>query len=420
MPAVAEPTIVGAASATPAPVPAGGKEIFVSQIPAPAAPPAPPAPGSAKSKMIETLKSRAKPEPSANGEPPALTSPHAKESAKEPEKPPVSEPVTPPTEEPTATEADKKKVNPWKLVDEYKAKVAKAEAEKLELSKRAIPQDKWEETQKRLEAESKRNQELEEHIKFVDYSKSNEFKEKYQAPYDAAWKRAMGELGELTVETEDGNRALAPADLLELVNMTLPEARARAEQVFGSFANDVMQHRKEIRSLFDQQNAALESAKKGSLEREKQMLEQSERQRTEVLSELKEVWTKANESALADEKYGKFFKPEEGDEQGNQRLAKGFELADRSFAEDPFAKGLTPEQRREITQRKAAVRNRCAAFGKLHHLNSQLEQKVATLAKELEQYKASSPSTGGRASPAPNSKPGGFASLADELRKRAK
>jgi hypothetical protein len=99
---------------------------------------------------------------------------------------------------------------------------------------------------------------------------------------------------------------------------------------------------------------------------------------------------------LADEKNGPFFKPVEGDEHWNQRLAKGFELVDRAFAENPLDPNLTSEQRAAVVRRHAAVRNRAAAFGPLKYKVSQLETKVAELTKELEQFKGSTPTVGDR------------------------
>ena len=51
----------------------------------------------------------------------------------------------------------------------------------------------------RVEKAEARAKELEDHIRYVDYEKSTEFKEKFDAPYVASWERAMSELSEITV-----------------------------------------------------------------------------------------------------------------------------------------------------------------------------------------------------------------------------
>ena len=208
---------------------------------------------------------------------------------------------------------------------------------------------------------------------------------------------------------------------VELVNLPLPEARKAAVEKFGDFADDVMAHRKEIRRLFDEQSAALEEAKTSGAKREAEKREQQTRQWGEMTTEIKTTWAKANEEAAADEKYGSYFKPVDGDEQGNQRLAKGFELADRAFSENPLAPGLDAEKRKAIVQRHAAVRNRCAAFGRLVYQNQQKADEIAALKKELAEYKDTEPpADGGSRAPAQPRPATGMAGVLDDLRKRAK
>jgi hypothetical protein len=365
--------------------------------------------------MLENLRSRAKPEPGTAVEPAAATAA------------PVVDDDEPPAEPAAAAAAaakpdDKKKVNPWKLVDDYKAQIKAKEAELAEVSKRAIPEADYKKTQETLAQKEARLKELEEEIRYVNYSKSDEFKTKYQKPYDDAWKRAMGELKEITVETGDGNtRPVEPSDILELVNMPLGKAHAAAVEKFGDLAAEVMAHRKEIRKLFDEQSAALEEARTSGEAREKQQREDRQKEVGEMSGTIRETWSKANEAAAADEKYGPFFKPVEGDEQGNQRLAKGFELADRAFSENPMAPGLTPEQRNSIVQRHAAVRNRCAAFGRLVHFVQTRDAEIAALKKQLAEYSGSEPpaeGSGGAAPAEPAAK--GMEGMLSELRKRAK
>jgi len=385
--------------------------------PATAAPP--PKKGSAREGVLNDLRKRAKPEPGTvtpEPEPTKSAAPKENDSPVEGDEstavPPDGKPSTDP----------KKKVNPWKLVDDYKAKIKAKEAELAELGKRAIPEDKWKSVNETLAQKESRLKELEEEIRYVNYSKSDEFKTKYQKPYDDAWKRAMSELGELTVETADGNsRPVEPKDILELVNMPLGQAHASAVEKFGELAPEVMAQRKEIRKLWDDQAAALEQSRTDGEAREKRTSEARQKEIGEMTTGLKDQWTKANESAAADPKYGTFFKPIDGDEQGNQRLAKGFELADRAFSENPLASGLTPEQRNAIVQRHAAVRNRCAAFGRLVYQNQTKDARVKELEAQLAEYNGTEPPADGVArtnSPAAPAK--GMDGVLAELRKRAK
>lgn len=392
----------------------------------------PPKPGSARAAMFEKLKEvsakgdareqarAARPQP----EPPKPAEKHT--TAKAGEKTTAAAPASEkPAEAAAAAAADPKekgKVNPWKLVDEYKAKLATAEARVLETEKRAVPEADWKKTQETLTQREKRLNELEEEIRYVNYSKSEEFKTKYQQPYEKQWQRTMSELGELTVETADGGtRPLAANDILDLVNAPLGKAHEMAVERFGDLAPEVMAHRKEIRKLFDEQSSALEEARKNGAEREKTNSEKQQREYGEMSTGIKETWSKANEEITADPKHGVHFTPIEGDQEGNLRLAKGFELADRAFSENPLANGLSNEQRQAIVRRHAAVRNRAAAFGRLTYQNAQAKARIADLEKQLAEYKGSEPPAGGTL-PTKNGgeKQTGMGRLMGELRKLAK
>lgn len=338
---------------------------------------------------------------------------------------PGEEALPKPAEAPAA-EKSKGKVNPWKLVEEYKTKLSAVE-QQIAQSKTATlaEQEKkaYEEKVARAEARAK---ELDEEIRFVNYSKSEEFKKQYQEPYQEAWKNAMSELSELTVQDE-ANQIVRPAtaeDLLNLVNLPLGKARELAVATFGDFADDAMAHRKEIRRLFDAQTKALDTAKKAGEERDKARSDGYKKFITEASTRIKEHWDKTNQAILSDPKYGQYFKPVDGDEEGNQRLAKGFELADRAFSENPMDPSLSPEVRASIVKRHAAVRNRAAAFGRLVHQNQKLSEELAEARKTISSYKGSEPgSSDTRSSQSSEAtyRPGSAreAMLAD-LRKRAK
>lgn len=380
-------------SAPPPPPPAPTKELHVGpggiidKGPAPA----PVKKGSAMDEMRQSLRKKAGMEPEPKPAATAKESPPSGESAT----PPAAETDTTPGEAPPAPEK-KGKVSPWKLVDEYKGRAAALEKELAEAKKAVVDPKEKEELTSKLTAAEKRRQELEEEIKYVNYSKSQEFKDKYQKPYEDAWSKAMADLGELTVADETGTeRPIAPQDMLALVNMTLKEAKAKAMEMFGDFADDVMAHRKEIRNLFDAQNKALEEARKSAGTRDEQRQRELAEFRQQTRKQIQEVWAEANKQALADEKYSQYFKPIEGDEEGNNRLKRGYELADKAFSapnlEDPR---LKPEQRAEIIKLHAAIRNRSAAFGRTLYQLEKSQAEIAALKAEIAKYKKAEPGQG--------------------------
>lgn len=418
MPPVAEPPPAPAAAPTnimPGAAPEGRAQINVSTMPKSELPP--PRPGSARARLSAELQKVAdKPGPGKSVTPPQ-NEPTPKPDANTP---PAD---APPTEGAKPGEDPKKpKPSPWKLVEEYKAKVTAAEARILEIEKRAIPEADWKKTQETLTQREARLKELEDEIRYVNYSKSEEFKNKYQVPYEKQWQRTMSELGELTVEQSDGSvRSLTANDVLELVNLPLGKAHELATEKFGDLASEVMAHRKEIRKLFDEQSSALDDARKAGADREKTTAEQRQREYGENSKAITDTWSKANEEITADPKYGTYFTPVDGDQEGNQRLAKGFELADRAFSENPLAPGLNAEQRQAIVRRHAAVRNRAAAFGRLVYQNSQSKARITELEKIVAEFKGSSPTASGSQPAVTPSKAGtGMSRLMESLNKIAK
>lgn len=303
---------------------------------------------------------------------------------------------TPSTDETPA--ADKgKKISPWRMVEQYKAKVKTLEKQLADRKTAPEAGEPPKEFKERLTKAESRVKELEDEIRYVNYQKSPEFTEKYSKPYEAAWKRATAELGEVSVtDTSGAQRPATPEDMLALVNLPLGKAREYADNLFGPFADDAMAHRKEIKALFDQQQQAISEAKTKANEWESSRSETVQKQHAEISKAVSESWEKANQDVLTHSKYGQYFVPRENDPEWNQRLAKGFELVDRAFSDaNPRDPRLTPEQRRTIVERHAAVRHRAAAFGPLRNENETLKSRVAELEKELEQYSTSEAPQGG-------------------------
>lgn len=365
-------------------------------------------PGSARDRMVQNLRAKAgivTPTAEPTPQPPPSQSPAA--ASDEPrttpspgEETPSMTEQTPPaqtSQAPTTAEPPKGKTNPWKLVDQYKARTAELEKKLAESS--TLPEAKQKEYLTRIEELQKHNEALENEIRFVNYQQHPEFKEKFQAPYEAAWQRAISELSEITINDPNTNapRQASADDLAALLTVPLSKARELADQYFGAFADDVMAYRKEIKGLFDARAAALDDAKKSGAARDKERHELFTKKQQEMADMITQVWEKANQDAATHEKYGKYVTPVEGDQDGNQRLAKGFELVDRALAEFAILKDpkLTTEQRAAIVKRHAAVRNRAAAFGRLVSQIEKLAAEKTALEKELGQFKASTPTTSG-------------------------
>jgi len=401
----------------PAPPPPPTSELHVTSQSVVDSGPTPdaPRPGSARSRMLDDLRKKAKDPgelPAAPASKPAdkpiTAKPVEKPSA--PEKPieakvPGTEEAPKPGDAPKPedkplTAEERKKVNPWKLVDQYKDQATKLQGEIAQLRTSALPEKERTEFQSRIDKAEARAKALEDHIRFVDYSKSQDFQDKYQKPYDEAWVKAMNELGELTINDGEGQaRPLQAQDILQLVNLPLPKAREIADELYGPFANDVMAHRKEIRNLFEAQSKALADAEKNGSQRIKETIESQTKAMGEIKKFIGENWEAANQSIVRDEKYGLYFTPVEGDENVNQRLAKGAQLVDRAFAENPADPNLSAEERKAVIRRHAAVRNRAIAFGRLVYELEKSKTETNELREELKKFRGSEPPTGGSPKP---------------------
>lgn len=411
-------------STPPKPPPAPTSTIRLSS-PRGAVPDQEPAkPGSARARLSAALAAKAgvvptpapqpdpapAPAPAEPIEPPQAIEPPGDPGIDEPGQTPAAVPEGQPTPgEGAAATQPKPKVNPWKVVDQYKSKVGELEKQiadiKTGTQKQYLTQ---------IEELQKRNAQLEEEMRFVNYETTDEFQQKYHAPYQKAFNRAVAEMSQISVtDPETGQqRPVGAQDIVALASLPLDKADEVAEQLYGKFAKYMMDHRAKIRDLWEVRQEALNEAKTKGSEREKSQREMATKQKQDIQDHIKTTWSRVNDDAVKHPTYGKFFTPVEGDQDGNQRLAKGYELVDRAFSENPDDPRLTPEQRDSIVKRHSAVRNRAAAAGRLISWLNQRDQQIAELKAELAKYQETTPRTGGTPTGAPSGDPqaGGTAS----------
>lgn len=338
--------------------------------------------------------------------PPATKSPKQKSLEKKPateDKKPDDEPPKPDQEAPKPADQPAKPKKPADFLRDELTKVKterdslRSELEKARTSKPAEDPEKLtlsEELKKTREA----HQKLQEEIKYLDYSRSEEFQEKYYKPFVQAFEKGRAKVSSLTVTDENGDRRKATAeDFDKIMQLRDDEAAELAAQMFGEAAGSiVMWHRERVLEANDAQSAALEEFRKTNTDRQKQINER----KLEETKKANTLWTEYNKQAA--EKFPKIFQPIEGDDKGNELLKKGFEKAD-------FAFNLPPDMPLEqVVAIHSAIRNKAAAFGRLVYQNTQKDARIAELEKQLEQFKASEPgpgegdSEGGTVKPADN------------------
>jgi hypothetical protein len=398
------------AAVAPAPTAAPSKPAAIPAIGAQA----PVSPAMARS--FERMNKMATPEPVESGKPKAeppkqpTPDPKAKQPTETPEAPEATETPEAPVDEldgeaegetttepkgtpPAEGEEGKEKGAPsWKLVQSYKkeAKALKKELAELRGASGNVPQiqEQLKSAGERAEAAEKRVKELSDHMRFVDYQKSDDFVKNHQQPWERACAKAAKDLSGLNLQDANGNARKATInDLMSLCSMELGQAREQADAWFGSSADDVMDHRRKLNELVESQQLALEDAKKNGEERWKTQTESYQKLQNETAS----LWQKFNNEAA--QKY-EYLKPKEGDEEFNSKLTHGKSLVDKAFTGNALDPKLSAEDRAKLVQAQVAVRNRAIAYSTLKLENKRLQAKLSEHEKALKEFQGSEPTTG--------------------------
>lgn len=288
----------------------------------------------------------------------------------------------------------------------------------------------------RLDAESKTRKELEDAIRFANYERSPEYKEKWEKPFIDSYqsgrsKTSALKIAELKNEMGEVIRQSRPATAADfdaiMAAPTDEHAISMIEELFGTGARAqiVTLAREKVLERNEARESALKEFQKTGSEREKQMHETTAKVQKEVGS----LWQDNIKSERVPDQWKPYILPKgldgEGkplDADGDAALERGYAFFDKATGEDARNPNLTPEQRKDIIARAASVRHRAAAFGRLTKWVKQRDTRIAELEKELEQYQKTEPGQGeGQAAAAGNGEApqGTMASVLSTLQKRA-
>lgn len=327
-------------------------------------------------------KPKDKPAPAAEVKPPGDETPAGKPDDQPPGAPAGD---TPPPEPSTVPEIRKaytalKK----KAAEEYEPKIQTLEARVKELESTNPAEVKT--LQSRLEAAEKRRQELEAEMRFVDYSKSTEFQDKFQKPYQQAWAKALHEITQLNRATEDGgSRKATQDDILALANAPLDQLDKLAEEWFPNSAARVIRHVEKIKDLSEAQANALEEARTQALDRAKTSELEQKTTRETTLRKLEDM-----HKAIVKE-WPKMFGEVEGDAEGNALLQKGEKLYQRAFNPTDDNK---PANEEEAIQLHALIRSKFKNHDRLAYWLKLERAKNKELEAALAEYEGSTPAGG--------------------------
>lgn len=292
-----------------------------------------------------------------------------------------------------------------KIREELSPKVQKLEAKIRELE--ASKPTELEPLQQKLTQTERRNAELEQQLEFLDFQRSPKFQKEFWDPYVSKYNEALNELRQVEVEEADGKvRRGTEDDLLELWSLESGALRKRANEKFGDSADDIVPIIKEVQRLGRAQAQALKEAQQNS---ETRIAERKAQSVTET-AERKRKFTEFNEQLA--EKFPKFFKPIDGDVEGNKRWNQGLALTEllfpthelteeeRSMLPDSFRVDLEAHgrlSRDNVIRMHALVRNKAANHDRIAYALKTARAELKEARKTIEQYEQSEPPGGGGA-----------------------
>lgn len=222
---------------------------------------------------------------------------------------------------------------------------------------------------------------LKQTVREYDYQKSDEFKEKFSMPFERAYKKAMGEVSQLSVLKGDNTVAATEQDFAHIRSLPLGARRAEARRLFGEDSDVVLSHVSRLEELRDAAREAI------ALEKENYEVKQKE-------SEIK--------SQREREEYTNFLKQSEKE---ILETVEGFKFSDDPEEKKAWEKGLAFVEHalnnvgslpaNERAAHAAAVKMKAALYDLNEMRIKSFNAKLKSMTEELEKYRGSDPGAGG-------------------------
>lgn len=235
-----------------------------------------------------------------------------------------------------------------------------------------------------LTAHQERLAKAETELRFLDYSRSQEFKERYEKPLKEAGDAALEELSQYTVELEDGtSRPATRDDFVRLLDLNPQMAAKQAREWFGDAASEVLSHRRKIADLVSAKNRAIREYQEKGEQYEQAKATNASQTRDRLVN----LWNSNNESIVKSDTtlYGE----DSADPEGNELLRKATSAIDAAFDDK---RSFPPETRIKML---SLIRNQAAALPRTVARLKTAQSRITELEKELESYRQSNPAAGG-------------------------
>jgi hypothetical protein len=294
--------------------------------------------------------------------------------------------------------------------DDFAAKVSELERAKSEGTRKEV-----EEATKALKAEMdsirKNAEELDTEVRYLNYTRSTEYKQKYETPLREAWQTALSDIDGLRVTDADGTeREANHHDIMAVLNVPVARAAIIAQEMFGPAAPEMMHHRRRLLELTQARDKSIAEWKEKGAQREVESKKQLESRQTRS----RDLF----ESQFADyeKTHSQLFGREEGDEDGNKLLDESDRLVRIALKGEGIDADMGYDDKVDlITKAQAQVALRARAYGRERLRVIRLQQKVAELEKKVGKVRSSEPGQGEGTSTATRVSPKNAEDAIDEL-----
>ena len=294
--------------------------------------------------------------------------------------------------------------------DDFAAKVSELERARSEGTRKEV-----EEATKSLKSEMdsirKNAEELDTEVRYLNYTRSGEYKQKYETPLREAWQTALGDIDGIRVTDADGTeRDASHHDIMAILNVPVAKAAIIAQETFGPAAPEIMAHRRRLLELTQARDKSISEWKEKGAQREVERSKQVEGRQ----SRSRELF----ESQFSDyeKSHPQLFGREDGDDDGNKLLDESDRLIRIALKGEGVDADMGYEDKVDlITKAQAQVALRARAYGRERLRVIRLQQKVAELEKKVGKVRSSEPGQGEGTSTATRIAPKSAEDAIDEL-----
>ena len=294
--------------------------------------------------------------------------------------------------------------------DDFADKVSELERARSEGTRKEV-----EEATKSLKAEMdsirKNAEELDTEVRYLNYTRSGEYKQKYETPLREAWQTALGDIDGIRVTDADGTeRDASHHDIMAILNVPFAKAAIIAQEMFVAAAPEIMTHRRRLLELTQSRDKSIAEWKEKGAQREVERSKQVEGRQ----SRSRELF----ESQFLDyeKSHPQLFGREDGDDDGNKLLDESDRLIRIALKGEGVDADMGYDDKVDlITKAQAQVALRARAYGRERLRVIRLQQKVAELEKKVGKVRSSEPGQGEGTSTATRMAPKSAEDAIDEL-----